>query len=419
MNSNIKPEKNIQRWDWKSWLWVLLCSIGIFSTVPVARSIQKFVYDTVGREYFTYAVLFVIAVGFAMLLLFFIFQLRVKSISQYIWLFICAGLYVYFTIQLKKYPEEAIHLLEYGLISYFLFRALSHKIQDWTIYITAALFALFIGTIDEFIQWIMPDRYFGFKDVEINALASGIFLIAVWKGIKPKIICKPIKKISVKMLVGIITVDLMFLGLCLSNTPSSVKSYTNVFNSLSWLRSEEPMTEFGYKHNDPEIGTFYSRLTLTELKEIDLNKGEAYEKILPNEINSEETYKELIKIYTPYTNPFLYEFLVHIIRRNDKFEEFTKTNNPDGKIEKSHIAYREHLIIEKYFKNTLKHSELGWSDQKIKDLQKTASLWKEDYTSKVDKIITSFTLKTGQAVILITLIIVWVGGEFWKRRIDN
>ncbi len=45
---------------WTSWLWVLLCAAGIYALVPVARVLQRFVYDIFGKEFFTYAVLFVI-----------------------------------------------------------------------------------------------------------------------------------------------------------------------------------------------------------------------------------------------------------------------------------------------------------------------------------------------------------------------
>jgi hypothetical protein len=99
------------------------------------------------------------------------------------------------------------------------------------------------------------------------------------------------------------------------------------------------MSEFGYKHKDPEIGRFYSRLSLAELREIDLENGEAYGKIVNKDINSEETYQKLIKIYTPYTDPFLYEFLIHVLRRNNKFEELMERNNTDVIIEISNTAF--------------------------------------------------------------------------------
>lgn len=385
----------------------------------MARSLQKFVAGTVGREFFTYVVLFVVGAGITTLLYLFIFKLKVKKISQYFWLLVCAGLYIYHTVKLKAHPEEAIHFLMYGLLAYFFFRALSHRIHDRTIYITAGLFVLFIGTTDEFLQWMMPQRYWDFRDIGLNMLAGGIFLLGVWKGIKPVVISKPVKKISVKMLAGIITANLIFAGLCLSNTPNFVNRYTTAISALSWLRNEEPMTEYGYKYKDPEIGTFYSRFTLEKLREIDIANSETYGEILPRDISSDFMHKKFIRIYNPNTNPFLYEFMIHLYRREHTFYLLAKTDKPDRKIRMSSAAFRENLLIEKYFGNTLKHSGFVWPDEKAKDLEKTASLWKGDYISKSGfKIITYFSLKEALLAILTILIMVWISGRVWKRRFD-
>lgn len=396
----------------------MICTAGILATVPIARTVQHLVYDTVGREFFTYSVLFAVITALTILLFLFIFKLKVKKVSQYIWLFICAGLYVHFTFQLKAHPEEAIHFLEYGLLSYFLLRALNQRIRDWTVYVTTVLFVLFVGTIDEFLQWMIPRRFFDFRDVGLNMLAGGIFLLAVWKGIRPKITGEPLSKFSVKMLAGIITVNLVFLGLCLSNTPSTVNRYSAAFNALSWLRNEEPMADFGYKHKDPEIGTFYSGLTLEKLRDIDLTNGELYGKVLPRDAISVAVFEKMLKVYTPNTDPFLYEFLVHLFQRDSSFTELKGTHNQNKKIIMSKIAFGEHILIEKYFGNTLKYSGFAWPDEKVKKLKNTAFLRKGDYLSRaVPRIITAFSLKEALVVIFITLIAVWVLGGIWIKRL--
>jgi VanZ family protein len=236
----------IRDWNRKAWLWVFLCSFAIFFTIPVARSIQKIIANTIGRDFFTYFAVFIVACGLAVLLYFFIVKFKVRKISQYAWLVICAGLYIFLTIKLDKYPEESFHLIEFGLLSYFIFNALQYKIRDRAIYIITILIVLLIGTTDEFIQWMIPKRYWDFRDVGTNVVGGLIFQLAIWKGIRPGFIDQPIAKISVKMLMVVLTVDLIFLGLCLSNTPSAVKSYTAVFQSLSWLRAEEPMSKFAF-----------------------------------------------------------------------------------------------------------------------------------------------------------------------------
>lgn len=409
----------MERWNLKDWLWVFLCSAGIFVTVPFARDLQIFVYNTAGKELFTYIVISVIGIGLALLLYSFFFSLRVKKASQYIWLFLCAGLYLYFTLKLKEHPEEAFHFLEYGLLSYFFFKALSQKIRDITVYITAGLFVLLVGTLDESLQWTIPRRVWSYGDIGLNIFAGGIFLIGIWKGIKPEIICKSARKKSVTILTGILTVNLLLIGLCLSNTPASVNRYAGTIGFLSWLQNEEPMTEYGYKYKDPEIGILYSRFTLEELKRIDLINGELYGKILPENSDNELKYKDFIKVYNQQRNPFLYELAVHLSRRDSKFKDISEEDSLYSKPELANTAFRENLIAEKYFSNTLRHSELAWPDQTVKELKEAASSWKEDYISNAgSKIITSFSLSAALTAIVAALIVVWISGWFWKGRLD-
>lgn len=409
----------MERWKLIDWLWVLLCSAGIFITVPFTRDLQIFVYNTAGKELFTYIVVSVVCIGLAVLLYYFIFRLKVKKVSQYIWLFFCAGLYLYFTLKLKKHPEEAVHFLEYGLLSYLFFRALSQKIQDRTVYLTASLFVLLVGMLDESLQWVIPRRVWSYKDIGLNLLAGGIFLIGISKGIEPEMICKSVRKKSVTILSVILTVNFLLLGLCLSNTPPSVNRYAGAVKALSWLQNEEPMTEYGYKYRDPEIGIFYSRFTLEELRNIDLINGESYGKILPENIDEELMYKDFIKVYNQQTNPFLYEIAVHLWRRDSSLYDINEADSLYSKNELANIAFRENLIAEKCFGNTLRNSGLNLPDQIVKELREKASLRREDYTSNVGgELITSFSLSAAWIAIVAALILVWIGGWYWKNRLD-
>ena len=93
--------KDTGAWDWSSWLLVVLCSAIIFATIPVARGFQKLVYNTIGREFFTYFVGITVISGSVILLYFLIFRLKVRRRSQYLWIFICSGLYLYNTVKLS------------------------------------------------------------------------------------------------------------------------------------------------------------------------------------------------------------------------------------------------------------------------------------------------------------------------------
>ncbi len=259
----MKKNNEILKWNYLSWLWVFFCLIGIYATIPIARSIQKVISDTVGREFFTYIVIFTVCAALIGGLYVLLRKIEVRKASQYLWVLLCGGLYIFFTLQLRKYPEEAFHLVEYGILAFFLFNALSHTIRDRTIYFTAGLLVLFFGITDEAIQWLMPGRFWGVKDVIINVLGGGIFLLALARGIRPSTINRGITKTSVNILMGVIVINLVMIGFCLSNTPDMVVKYTSFSDALTWLRHEEPMTEYGHKHSDPRS----SMITAFSLKQ--------------------------------------------------------------------------------------------------------------------------------------------------------
>jgi len=183
-----------------AWLWFTLCTLAIFLIVPLARTIQSFVQDRWGRSLFGYTVLVVAGGTFLTLICFLYFRLKIRSPSNYIWLTIITGIYIYFTLKLWKVPVEAIHFLEYGLLGFFLFRAFRFTIKDKSIYLSAFLFGSVVGIFDEIIQWMVPLRYWDIRDVGLNSLSTALFQIALWKGIAPKIISQKINPKSVRIL---------------------------------------------------------------------------------------------------------------------------------------------------------------------------------------------------------------------------
>jgi VanZ family protein len=377
-----------------SWLGVVLCSITIFLIVPVALTIQKFVAKNFGKNTFIYFVLSIVAFVFLSLLYLLIFNLKVRSFSNYIWLFILAGLYFYFTLKLVKAPAEAIHFLEYGMLGFFLFRALKYHIKDKSIYLTGVLFCLLVGTFDEILQWVTPGRLWSFRDVGLNTLSGGLFQAALWKVVKPKIISEKISIKSIRIITSIFAVCLIVLGLCASNTPDRVAYYTNLISPLSFLQKEEPMSEFGYKLIDVDIGVFYSRFAPDKLEKTDNQQGEKYAQILNKSVNI--SYKEI-------SNPFLYELRIHVFRRDTYFDRGNKTSDLNEKKEFYSIAYKENLILEKYFRQSIKKSIYAWGENSIKETEPLIDK-RKPYKSPVSaNLFTSFSEKTIWISILVLL----------------
>lgn len=338
-----------------AWFWVALCAVAIFLVVPLARAIQNFVAERWGRSLFGYFVLTATAIAFVSLLYVLIFRLKIRSPSQYIWLSLVAGLYIYFTLKLWRSPEEAVHFLEYGLLGYFLFRALSYSIKDKSIYLVGFLLGALVGIIDEVLQWMVPNRYWDFRDVGLNALAAGLIQVAIWKGIRPPLIGQKIGLRSIRRVSLLIAVCIVLLGLCASNTPQRVAFYAGRMPILSFLLEEEPMYEFSLRHKDSAIGVFYSRLTLDELRKTDGEMADHYGQILKEW--KEKDYGQFLRHHTPLLHPFLYEMRVHLFRR-DRAEEQRLF----------FIAFKENLILEKYFVQTLLKSSYAWDEDKAKDV---------------------------------------------------
>ena len=109
--------------EFLSWAYVVLWSGLIFVTVPFVREGVDYVRSRWGSEAFTYGVtavvILVAGAGVALLL-----KRRRSSAAGYAWLLGIAGLVIYLTFGLRAgSPEEAVHYLQYGMLSLLLYRA--------------------------------------------------------------------------------------------------------------------------------------------------------------------------------------------------------------------------------------------------------------------------------------------------------
>ena len=345
-----------------AWLWVALCSFSIYLIIPIARAIQRFVSAHWGRALFGYVVIGATVVSFCVLVLVLFSRFKVRAVSNYAWLSLVAAGYIFFTLKLWKSPEAAVHFLEYGLLGYFLFRALSFSIKDAGIFLAAFFIGSLIGTFDEIIQWVVPGRYWDLQDVGLNALSGALLQIALWKGVEPKFISRKIGPKSLKKISVLFGANLILLGLCLSNTPRVVAWLGKQYPALAFLEKEEAMSELRYRHIDPEIGIFYSRLRLEDLKKVDEGRGEEYGRLLREW--KERDYDDFLRTFTGSTHPFMHEIRIHIFRRDKKYEGAEKAKSDGEKVGFLFIAYKENLILEKYFGLTLQKSPYLWPEEK-------------------------------------------------------
>lgn len=85
---------------------------------------------------------------------------------------------VYF---LSEYPAERFHVAEYGILSILAYRWLRVPVDTMWVYPAVLGYTFLVGTIDEVIQYFLPDRFFEFRDMSINWISAlvAICLIAI------------------------------------------------------------------------------------------------------------------------------------------------------------------------------------------------------------------------------------------------
>ena len=351
---------------WVSWLYVVLWSLAIFVTIPLARSLQQFVTEAWGRQVFTYAVIvaIVFALGVAIVHL---YRKRTPFSWSYLWLLAVAAVFFCYTIKLgKKSPEEAIHFIQYGFLGILVFRALAHRLHDNTVYFAATIVCAIIGMLDEVIQWLTPRRYWGLEDVRLNFFAALLVQIAIWKGMRPHHIAGRPGLNNLRFLCRLTIVAVVLFGICLLNTPSRMIWCAERVPGLAFLKENESMMqEYGYLIEDPDIGIFRSRLSPKKLKATDRERSVAAARIL-DQFQDRATYSRFLAIYTPISDPFLHEARVHLFRRDQHYLRAVESeDDPEEMSSYFTTAFRENQILEKYFTHTLHRSAYVWSADQV------------------------------------------------------
>ncbi len=369
---------------WVSWFYVVVWSLIIFVTIPFVRVIQRFVTEQWGRETFTYFVLGAIVTTFVASAVY-LWRHRAASRSGYIWLLAVAAVFISYTINLSRSPEEAIHFIQYGLLGILAYRALTHHLNTVSIYFAAALICGIVGIVDELIQWVTPRRYWGLDDIWLNFFAGSLVQVGIAKGLNPPIIFGWRNRPDLQFLCRLAMVALVLLGASLINTPARIAWYTDRIPWLAFLKqTESAMLEYGYLYRDPDIGIFRSRLSPEELKQADRERGKEAADIL-DRFQDRTAYQEFLEIYTPVKDPFAHEARVHLFSRDHHFTISAKYRiNQREYAEHLTRAFRENQIMEKYFPNTLRHSTYVWSGDESA-LARKHLLLDEVYESRVSR----------------------------------
>jgi len=169
----------------RAWIYVGLMMICILLTLPTTPILWKWATENLGRwvndiAYLLFLALFA-GIGF--------YAGRQFSGSNKKALLLLTGFALVYFYLLKyqcKFPAERLHLIEYGLLAYLLYKALRLYLSSGKSYVFGFLIASAFGFLDEFIQYKLPNRVFEFRDAMTNMLAAGLGLLAVRIIFNPK-----------------------------------------------------------------------------------------------------------------------------------------------------------------------------------------------------------------------------------------
>jgi hypothetical protein len=402
--------------EWLSWMLAAFAAAIILITIPFARTITDFVAERWGRAVFRDGVtmLVVIAAGAALL-----FGMRLKGLSRQniFWLLLAATALAYFTLGVKASAEETLHFIEYGALGFLVFRALAHRTRDIGIYPAAVVLCAAVGLCDETLQWLTPERVFDLRDVAFNTAGAAISQLAIAKGFSPPYIGRRVQPGTVRRLCLYTGAFAAAVWLCLANTPALTARLVCRFPQLWYLLyKSSAMSEYGYQHDVPGVGTFFSRFRLDELQQLDRRRADAAAEIL-NAYYDPRRYGKFLRTYTPLTDPFLHEIRVHLFRRDHYLSVAPKyETNPEMRTYHYTVAWREHLFVKQFFPETLSRSLFRWREnvERAVEQKNNPSL---PYVSDVSaNLITSFSLRTVHFAGILTMVAlfgVWLRSWKW------
>lgn len=230
-----------------------------------------------------------------------------------------------------------------------------------------------------------PRPILDFRDIRLNAETGAIFLLFIALVFQPAGIQRPVARHSVRRLCLLAWAMLLALGSAISNTPHRVDRCTARIPFLHFLyNNESVMNEFGHRHDDPAFGTFYSRLTLSELRQNDAGRGAvAGEILLRNHALADS--RTFSKKYPASADPFLHETWAHLIWRDHYYATAWKYRESDPPRFTYHltVALRENQILDGYFPNALEAAGGRWPGERIEQCAQQADFGMP-YVSEVD-----------------------------------
>jgi hypothetical protein len=343
-------------------LWIGL----IYATIPFVRKAREAFVARWPAELIAYAVIAAVLAAAVAAVVFLRRHRPHIGLVDLLWLISVAVVIIVWTRRLMGQPEEAVHFLEYGVLGVLLYRVFEPRVPDPTVYVAATLTGLLVGTVDEFIQWLVPGRYWDFRDIVLNGSAVALVQIAIWRMVpRPS---KTISRSSLRLLCRLAAVQTLLLTLCMAATPQLLNRLADHLQLPDRLATGvDAICEYGYRHSADHRTTFRSRLSTCELMRSDRDRAAD----LARELDASRGSGGLTRSdISPINDPFGYEIRVHLFARNRNLNN-AHDHEPGslGHHRNMTTAWRENLILENFFGSTLEQSSFGWGPLRRQEIE--------------------------------------------------
>ena len=399
----------------RGWLPVAGWTLFIYASIPLARAVQEWVMEHWTRTVFSCAVYASVAIG----VLAAIHQLRRRGVPvtrrQWIVLLVLAVIFALGTSYLSGNAEEAMHLPQYAVLSLLLYRACSRSYGDRGAYAWAALLGALLGIFDEVIQWAVPRRQFGFRDIILNAASVLLIQAGLAAGLATRCRGVPAGLGSARAAWRVAALVLLLLLGCFSNTPDVWRPLYSSWPNLFVF--DDAMVQYGHRIHDPQVGWFKSRLTPEQLRNMDTARAHEAGQIL-RRMGHDHDYEFFLHRYSPMHDPFLHEMRVRLFRR-DRYLKVGHANRNDPAKHKEliSVAFNEQRLLENWYPHTLRAAGMDWPADARAHAEASSS--REPFESLVSReLLTGFTKRQAQTFVgaLLVVVVLAAGYDLRQRR---
>ncbi len=392
----------------------------VFAATPYANDIQGWIRDQLGEGGLRLAlsVLLVAVTAGIAARLFRRGGLAPAAVgARLAWLLALAA--AAFTLMWRlSVAAEPAHLALYGILGWLAFRALSVHLSDAGVYPAAAALTAIAGTVDEILQWLLPSRFWDLSDVGLNVAAGVMVQLVIWRVVRPAGIASGFSVRSLRIAARLAIAEALLLLLCLSNTPRRIEWYAARVPGLGYLGQGQStwMSDYGHLHTDPEIGRFRSRLAADELRAFDRQHGAEVAKILGR--LRDAGYGELQRQHSPAHEPFVYEALGHLFWRQNYIVRARKQKDPKAQAELATAAYRENMILERYFPSSVELSGHALKPRPRRWLESRQRPGDAFESRSSEWLITAFSETQARGFLLVALAALIVAERACTRRLE-